>query len=200
MLIQLIAELERRIENEGILILIKSSDTFTLTWNYPVFIAFLTEVHKLNLFNFKVSSLLQKAIDPLFQQINLPILQSQRLFLAFAIEKIRNCKIEKLQDYSVDQLIQNLLYKLDRNTISNELIPRLAFIQNGACGIAWIYKQLFQLTGKEDYQTEALAWISRIFEFEETNQGYAGFMVAKENEKKVFGILNGVAGINLIRL
>src|ERR1035437_8325725 len=101
--------------------LINGSDTFTLTWDYPALIAFLTEVHQLNLFNIKVGRLLQKVIDPLFQQINLPKLQSKRLLLALTIEKIKNCKIEQWQDGSIDGLIQNLLNGIDREAISNEL-------------------------------------------------------------------------------
>ncbi len=200
MLIHLIDELELRIENEGIMNLINGSDTFTLTWDYPVLIAFLTEVHQLNLFNFKVGRILQKTIDPLFQQTNLPKLQSKRLLLALAIEKIKNCKIERWQDGSIDELIQNLLNGIDREAISNELITNSAFMQNGTSGIAWIYKQLFKLTGNEYYQTEVFYWFAQNFESYETKQGYAGYNVAKEKEDEAFGILNGLAGINLIKL
>ena len=73
-------------------------------------------------------------------------------------------------------------------------------MQNGTSGIAWIYKQLFQLSGDKFYQTEALHWSNRSFEFDETDQGYAGFNVAKEEEDKAFGILDGLAGIYLIQL
>ena len=200
MLLHLIDELELRIENEGIMTLINGRGTFTLTWDYAALIAFLTEVHQLNLFNFKVVRLLQKVIDPLFQQINLPRLQTQRLLLALAIEKTKKCKIEQWRDCSIDGLIQNLLNGIDREAIFNELPPNSAFMQSGTSGIAWIYKQLFLVTGEEYFQTEALYWNSRSFEFDETNQGYAGFNVAKEYEDKAFGILSGLAGINLIQL
>ncbi len=200
MLVHLIDELELRVEKEGIMTLINGSDTFTVTWGYPVLIAFLTEVHQLNLSNFKVGRMLQKVIDPLFQQINLPKLQSKRLLLALAIEKTKKCKIELGQDCSIDEIIQNLLKGLDRETISNELPSNSAFMQNGTSGIAWIYKQLYKLTGKEYYQTEALFWSNHSFEFDETDQGYAGFNVAKKEEDKAFGILNGLAGIYLIQL
>lgn len=195
MMVHLIDELELRVENEGVMNLISSTDAFNLTWEYPVLLVFLAEVSQPNLFNFKVGRLLKKVIDPLFQQFNLPKLQSKRLLLAMAIEKIRNCEIEQRQDGTIDELIHNLLKGLDRETISNELTTNSTFIQNGTSGIAWIYKQLFQLTGKENYQTEILYWNNRSFEFDETDQGYAGFFVAHENESKVFGILSGLAGI-----
>lgn len=142
----------------------------------------------------------KKTIDPLFKQTNLTKLQNKRLLLALAIEKIKSCKIERWQDGSSDELIKNLLNGIDRETISKELATKSAFMQDGTSGIVWIYKELFHLIGEEVYQTEALYWSSRSFEFGEADQGYAGFNVAKENKYKAFGILNGLAGINLIQL
>ena len=197
MLVHLIDELELRINNEGVMSLIKGSEIFTLTWDYPVLIGFLTDVYQLNLFNFKVGRMLHQLIDHLFQSENIPKQHSKHLLLALVLEKTKKCKIEQLEDGSIDKIIQNLLIGIDRETLSKELVTNSSFMQNGTSGIVWIYKQLFQLTGKENYQTEILYWNNRSFEFDETDQGYVGFNVAKENEDKAFGLLVGLAGINL---
>ncbi len=200
MLVHLIDELELRVENEGVINLVNGNETFTLTWDFPVLIAFITEVYQLNLLNFKIERVLQQVIAPLFQSENIPRQHSKRLLLALAIEKMKKCEIIQYPDGSIDELIQNLLTGIDRENISDDLILNSAFMQNGTSSIAWIYKQLFRLTGDEYYQTEALYWSNRSFEFDETDQGYAGFNMVKENEDKAFGILNGLAGINLIHL
>jgi len=198
MLIHLIDEMELRVENERVMNLINSTDAFNLTWDYPVLLVFLAEVSQLNLFNFKVERMLKQLTVLLFQTKNLPQQQSKRLLLVLALEKLKSLKIEQLLDGPIDRLIQNLMIGIDRNDITEELVPNSAFMQNGTSGIAWIYKQLFQLTGKENYQTEILYWNNHSFEFDETDQGYAGFNVTKENEDKSFGLLTGLAGIGVM--
>jgi hypothetical protein len=198
MIVLLIDELELRIENEGIMTLVKESNTFNLTWDYPVLIVFLTEVHQLNIFNSKVDRMLQKVINPLIQQNSLPKLQSKRLLLALAIERIKNCKIKQFQNGSIDELIQKLLSGLERETIIKELTPNSAFLQKGTSGIAWIYKQIFVLTGNSLYQHEEEQWISQSFKAEELENGYAGFFILKEQEYTALGLLEGLTGIALL--
>lgn len=195
-LIHLIDELERRIKDEGIIDLINKNTVFDLAWDFPILITFLSEVYQLNLLNFKVERLLGQLIDPLFQPENILNQHSKRLQMVLAFEKVIKCKVELWPDGAIKKLIQNLLIGIVRETISNELTPNSAFMQNGTSGIAWINSQLFQLTDKEYYQKEALFWHTRSFEFFENNQGYAGFYVAKENEDKAFGFLVGLSGIN----
>jgi hypothetical protein len=43
-------------------------------------------------------------------------------------------------------------------------------------------------------------WNEKSFNFPETDQGYAGFPVVKENEDQALGLLNGLAGIPLYKL
>lgn len=198
MLIHIIDELELRIENEGVIKLINGTETFTLTWDYLVLLVFLAEVFQLNLFNFKVDRILHKLIEPIFETENMPRQHSKRLLLAVAFEKIKYYKIGSLQNGSIDKLMQNMLTKIDRETICKELTPNSAFMQNGTSGIEWIYKQLLQLTGKEYYQKEVTYWNNCTLEFDETDQGYAGFNVSKENEDKSFGLLTGLAGITFL--
>ena len=200
MLFHLIDEMELRVENEGVINLINGTETFTLTWDYPVLLVFLAEVSQLNLFNLNVGRIIKQLTVLLFQTKNLPLQQCKRLLLAFALEKLKSLKIEQLMDGSIDKLVQNLLIGIDRDGISKELAPNSAFMHDGTSGISLIYRQLFQLTGEEYYQTETLFWNNRSFEFDKTNQGYAGFSVEKENEDRVYGLLDGLTGINLIKL
>ena len=200
MLIHLIEELELMIEKEGIINLINCAETFNLTWDYPLLIAFLAEVYQLNLFNFRVGQMLQELVAPLLQTENISGQHSKRLQLALALKKLQQCKFDQLLDASTEELIQKLLSGLDRKNISIELTPGSSFLQNGTSGVAWLYKQLFQLTNNEKFKLEFEYWNKAYLEFDETNQGYAGFNVTKENEDNAFGLLNGIAGINLMQL
>ena len=196
MLAHLIDALELQIDSEGAINLIQGTKTFSLTWDYPVLIAFLTEVYQLNLFNFKVGRLLQQVIAPFFKPENICVQHSKRLLMVLALEKVKKCKIQQLQDVSLGRMIQNLLYGIDRNIIISELVINSPLLQNGTCGISWIYNQIYQLNGLEHLQTEAFWWKSRTLESNETHHGYAGFFV--ENEDKAFGLLMGLSGINLL--
>lgn len=195
-LIHLIDELERRIKDEGIIDLINKNTVFDLAWDFPILITFLSEVYQLNLLNFKVGRLLRQLMDPLFQPESIFVQHSKRLQMVLAFENVIKCKVEQWQDGAIEKLIQNLLTGIVRETISSELTPNSAFMQNGTSGIAWINNRLFQLTDEEYYQKEALYWHTRSFEFFETNQGYAGFYVSKDIEDKAFGLLVGLSGIN----
>ena len=171
--------------------------TFDITWNYTAILWASAGLHEASIFGAEAERIINMILTPLKSKTVFPRLQSNRLFLALVIEKLKLCIPAQFPDKVYDELIQKLLSGLDRETISRELTPNSAFLQNGTGGIAWIYQQLFQLSGDEFYQTEALYWNSRSFEFEETNQGFAGFNVAKENEDKAFGLLEGLAGIGL---
>lgn len=109
-------------------------------------------------------------------------------------------RFKQLLGGSIDQLIQKLLAGINRETIFCELTTNSAFLQNGTFGIAWIYNQLFQLKGEDYCQIESLFWSNSSFEFDETNQGLAGFNVLKENEVIAFRLLVGLTGINFVKL
>ena len=64
-------------------------------------------------------------------------------------------------------------------------------------GIFWIYQELFKLSDNVRFKMEAEYWINESFKLKETDQGYAGFNVARENEGEVVGILNGLSGVAL---
>ncbi len=174
--------------------------TFNIVPDYPLLLWFLAEIYEQNIFNFKVEKIISRLFSPLANADNLPQMHCNRLLLVLAMEKFNSLNIKQFLDGPIDEIIKKLLTGLDRETVLKELTPNSAFMQNGSCGIAWIYNQLFKLTGKDYYQREAFFWNACGFEFAETDQGFAGFAIAKENEDKAFGILNGLAGINLAQL
>jgi lantibiotic modifying enzyme len=200
MLVQLIEEMELRIENEGVMNLINGTETFNLTWDYPILLGFLAEVFQLNQINFKVERIFQQLIAPLLQSDNIPEEHSKQLQLALAFEKLNHAKLEESLASSSEKLIQKLLGNLERETIFSELASGSSFLQDGTSGIAWIYEQLFVLTNDEYLQKESRYWRTRSLEFDKTEQGYAGFYVDKGNENKAFGLLQGIAGINPISI
>ena len=184
--------------------------SFDLTWDYPALIGFLAEVFQLNLYNTTVNSILQRLIAPLLQTENLPKLQSNRLLLAYALTKLGQSEMQlkgqeeignitkSIENIELERIVENLLSGISSEIICQELTPNCAFLKNGTTGIAWTYQQLFSLTANHEFKTEADYWLRKSFMFEETDQGYAGFQVAKENENQAFGLLNGLAGIGLM--
>jgi hypothetical protein len=197
-LLQVIEKLEVWVTYNEATSWINSSGIFSITWDYVVLIGFLTEVYQLNLFNNKVAPLLQKVIDPLFQQINFPKLQSERLLLALAFKKLQECKINKSLDEFVEALNYKLLSVLDRNVISSELSPNSALLQNGTSSISWIYNELFILTGNIRLQQESTYWLDKSYEFKNEDNVFAGFNITNEKKENIFGLLEGLAGIALI--
>ncbi len=198
MLVLIIDDLELLLSNDEIIELLNSPETFDLTWDYPVLIAFLAEVYQLDVFNFQVNKILKLLIDPFFQSEDLPKLHSNRLFLALAFEKLKHCKFEESLGTSIEGLIKRLNAIINREVITDELALNSAFLINGTSGIAWVYKQLFCLTDDARYQKELIYWSGKSFEFEDTNTGFAGFNISEEKKETAFGLLEGLAGIALI--
>jgi lantibiotic modifying enzyme len=178
--------------------------TFDLTWDYPAMIIFLSKVYLLNVYNAKATGILKRLIVPILEQKNFPSLHSNRLLLAFSLAKlVQSIKQSETEDTSgnftssiaIENIIQNLLSGISRDAIAQEIAPDCAFLKNGTMGIAWIYRQLFSLTADNRFEEEENFWKTKSFNFTETDQGYAGFYIAKENKDQALGLLNGLAGI-----
>jgi lantibiotic modifying enzyme len=172
-------------------------DRFDITWNFPMVLWILTELYESGICQINSKRIIQNIIKPLKIKNNYPRLQSNCLLLTLAIEKLKHSKFEIFPHSFLDNLPQLLLDNMERESTSNELVPNSAFLQKGTGGVAWIYKQLFLLTNNDFFQRESLYWNARSKEFAETDQGYAGFHVTKEDENMAFGLLNGLAGIGL---
>jgi hypothetical protein len=174
--------------------------TFDITWNYTAILWALTGLLEAGIFGAASERIINMILTPLKTKTVFPRLQNNRLLLALVIEKLKLYKPEKFPTNTFDELIQKLLSGLDRETIFSELTPDYAFLQNGTGGIAWIYRQLFLLTNNDHFRDESLYWDSHGFGFTETDQGYAGFYIDKENENKASGLLEGLTGIGLMSL
>ena len=174
---------------------------FNITWNYPVILWFLAELYQQNIFNFKVEKLIQQMIEPLSNNQNLPKLQSNRLLLALALTKLRQT-LEHLNSQALEQLNAetintNLFIDLNRETIKSELLLNDFTIKHGTSGIAWIYKQLFELTSEIQFKKELEYWVTQSSHAENDVKNNTVIGDSTNHKETAFGILEGQAGILL---
>lgn len=214
LLIHLIDELERRFGNGGIEKLLNDfvakgsnkqkvygsndhsfsndTETFDLTHDYPVLIWFLAELHELDIFNFKVEKLIDNLSEPLSDQVNWPQLNSNRLLLALSLTKllpaIRNIETTD----AIESISKTILTNISKEKIDEELPTANTTLRFGTSGIAWIYRQLYMLTGKEEYQYETQYWQDRHCENSISNSRLKVFEF--EDSTNAFGLLEGMAG------
>jgi Fe-S cluster biosynthesis and repair protein YggX len=196
---------------------------FDLTWDYPALLWFFAELYEQNIFNFKVEKIIKRLTKPLSNESNLPKLQSNRLLLVLALTKLQQIttnepgttnneqqttpeqssnalRKESYGQTIVEQLsnlqtiINNLLTKINRNTINSELPPHNTTLRYGIPGIAWIYQQLYGQTSDNYFKKEMEYWHQLPFISEKPNEIFSGI----NNESlKAWGILEGRAGILL---
>jgi hypothetical protein len=190
----IINELDLRVTNETVIKILEGTENFSLAWEYTVLLLFLDKIDQLNFPNLKVDKIIQKLLKPIIENI-LPNQHSKWILLILAFEEVK-CKIKLLHQSSIDKLKRNFLEKVHREKINNELTFNSAFLQNGTSGVSWIYKRLFEITGKKTFQEEAFYWLLKTFDFGENNQGYAGFYI--EKEQTALGLFAGLAGIAFI--
>ncbi|MGV8096406.1 MAG: lanthionine synthetase LanC family protein [Mangrovibacterium sp.] len=186
---------------------------FDLTWDYPLLLVFLTEVFHLHLYNVKVIGILKRLTLPMLKAENHPQLHSNRLLLALALTKLKHENINPFMEGHLDErttangfvsnteiekIIQRLLSGISREVIAQEFIPNCPFMRDGTAGISWIYRQLFDLTADQRFQTEADYWEKVSFKIKETNE--LNGMYANEAKTSILGILEGYAGLMLYQL
>ncbi|NQU34132.1 MAG: hypothetical protein HQ521_12940 [Bacteroidetes bacterium] len=181
--------------------------TFDITWDFPLLIWLLVELYKQNIFNFKVANIIKRLIEPLKIENNLPKLQSNRLLLALTLTKLYQtlktsyAKPHETPNTELIKTISNkLLFELKRKTIESELVPNNISIKNGTSGIAWIYRNLFDLLSNNKYQTEMEYWLNQSSLSKNETNNFSNFENTLKNKKTAFGILEGVIGSILIRL
>jgi hypothetical protein len=176
---------------------------FEITWNYPVLLWFFAELYEQNIFNFKVEKIIQRLTEPLANETTLPKLQSNRLLLALALTKIKQT-IETIgttatirtteTPETIETTIHNLLKEINRETIKTEFPPNNRTIKYGTSGIAWIYKQLFELTADKRFNKEMEYWTTQSSHVEKDMNNYAGLGDSVNHNEMLFGILEGKAG------
>ena len=177
---------------------IETKQCFDITWNYPVILWFLAELYQQNIFNFKVEKIIQKLIEPLRDNSNLPKLQSNRLLIVLALNKLRqNLEHSNSQALEIlnDEIINNNLFiGLNRETVKSELIPNNSTIKHGTSGIVWIYKQLFELTSDNRFKQEMDYWATQSSQAVNEVKNYAWLDDNTRQKETLFGILKGKAG------
>ena len=182
------------------------ADTDEVLEDYPVILWFLAELYGQNIFSFKVEKIIQRFIGKLSQENNLPKLHSNRLLLALALTrlgKITNAHQithehsgnRALNQSGIESLINNLLIKINRNTIDSELPPGDATIRHGTSGIAWIYNQLHRLEGGSHFKNEMGYWNNKLSLHKDKDSLLTRHYTGGEN---TLGILEGPAGIMLL--
>ncbi|RPI62472.1 MAG: hypothetical protein EHM44_06790, partial [Ignavibacteriales bacterium] len=180
---------------------IETKQCFDITWNYPVILWFLTELYQQNIFNFKVEKLIQQMIEPLSNNQNLPKLQSNRLLLALALTKLRqtleHSNSQALEQLNAETINTNLFIDLNRETIKSELLLNDFTIKHGTSGIAWIYKQLIELTSEIQFKKELEYWVTQSSHAENDVKNNTVIGDSTNHKETAFGILEGQAGILL---
>jgi lantibiotic modifying enzyme len=166
---------------------------FYITWNYPFLLWFLAELYQQNIFNFKVDKIIQRLLEPLSDKTNLPKLQSNRLLLALALTKLSRTIGTK---ENIETIKTNLLKEINREAINSELPPNNTTIKHGTSGIAWIFKQLLELTSDNIFKIEMEYWLAQctVVEYESETKDIQGFESTANHKETAFGILEGKAG------
>jgi len=193
----------------------KTTETFDITWDYPILLWFLAELYQQNIFNFKVKKIINRLIEPLTNDNNLPKLHCNRLLLALTLIKLQQTtgttkearsrksevgskgttEISKLSNFQT--ISNNLLLELNRKTIKFELAPNNTTLRHGTSGIAYIYKQLFKLTPNSHYKKEMEYWIAHGKAILTQNKYDIDFGDSSNYNKTAYGVLEGDAGIAL---
>ncbi len=178
----------------------ETGPAFDLLWDYPVLLWFLAELHKQDIFNFKVEKLILKLAYPLLSDTYCPKRICNRLLVGLAMHQVANCLIENGADdaataHAVSAKASRLLAGIARNGLCKELPENNSSLRHGTAGAAWVYGQLFQLTQNETYREEADYWQAKSLENSSSDKGAEGF--ALKNGNNAFGLLEGLAGISL---
>lgn len=170
---------------------------FDITWDYPVLLWFLAELYQQNIFNFKIEKIIQRLTEPLANETTLPKLQSNRLLLALALTKLKRMIETNANTRTTETIgttINNLLKEINRETINTELPQNNATIRYGTSGIAWIYKELLELTSDNQIKQELEYWVTQSLDVENDINNNATLGDSAYHKEMVFGILEGKAG------
>jgi len=179
-------------------------NTFDISWDYPILIWFLAELIEQNICYLNVEKIIQRLIDPLKDDDNLQIPQSNQLFLALSLQKLIIAgwphPVENIRtDGIASQTIPNkLLSGIDREVIKSELIPNSATMKYGSLGIAWIYKQLDYFAQGNNYKEELEFWSNQCLSIDNPSKVFAGFDIEKNDLS--LGLMEGLTGIGLFNI
>ncbi len=171
-LILLIDSTERMLtDNSNIL---KEPKAFDITWDYPVLLLFLANLHSLNIYNHKVEIIINKLIVQ-SQEINdFPKLFSNHLFLAYALSKV----YEFYHLPIINNLSTKLFESVNLNAIYLEIHTNNS-IRYGKSGITLITKKIPEYVEQWDMLKYDSSFTDKI-------------LISKDNTN--YGILEGLTG------
>jgi hypothetical protein len=169
-------------------------DKFDLAWDYPSVIWVLSELIHIRVCAEQARELINKLVSPVLDEGKLPKLNSHQLLFALALQKLTFSFPKNALGFN----LETFLTGIEHEAIAKELADNSAFLQDGTSGIAFIYQQLFELTNNPSLKVQSKNWMVLVSEFPLYKQDKPEFSINnKGNSNKAYGILNGLAGINL---
>lgn len=196
-LMVLIDQLKQQVENQFIdmngEVFWNEPVQFDLTWDYTCLIWVLLDLVKIDVCAQEAMILINKLVNPVLNEGKLPKQQSHQLLLALTLQKLKLSSTETFLGFDVETFLTGIR----RDIITNELADNSAYLQDGTSGIVFIYKQLFELTKNPFFKQESEYWMALGSEFPLAKKAKSDFKINKGNSENAYGILNGIAGINL---
>ena len=176
--------------------LMNEPNKFDLVWNFTSVLWVLIDLIKSKAFETEAKQITKDILFQIEEKNFHPKLSSHRLLLGLVFERLKKHCSELVSSKSLQNFKKELLENIDRDSISSEITFNSTFLRNGTTGISLIYCHLYRLNKNSIYEVESNYWKSFGDKLPESDQGFAGFFVAKEQENKAFGLLMGLAGIN----
>lgn len=169
-------------------------DQFDLTWEYPSVIWVLSELVRIQVCTEEAKEVLTQLVSPVLNNDKLPMLQSHQLLLALALQKLKRASPEIVTGFNVETFST----AIDREVIATELTDKSAYLRNGTTGIAFIFLKLFELTSNFSFTEEFEYWNTLLTDISITKQDTLRSLINENDGDNVYGVLNGLAGINLL--
>lgn len=160
---------------------------FDISWDFPICLILLAKVRDLNIYNSKINRILEH-LSPIVLSL-FPRLISNRLYLLLGMEHVLQ-QID-LSDWRkhVELLSQHIQLT---DILNGELKDKNLHLTDGIAGVAFITRQLYQLTGNEHFLFKNEDLIKKI-----TTSEYWEDLKYDELKRKGMGLLYGLAGIGM---
>jgi hypothetical protein len=173
---------------------------FKINWTLSTLLFLLKGLLKEDDFYPKSFSLISRILNLIIQSDSIPDLQIHRILLAMMIKKNENellrlsSKIEGEIPIKVfSSLFDRLVDGISRRAIQSELQSADFFFAKGFSGVALIYADLFNITGKAIFKEGYKFWLRQALSNLEVENSLSSFTI--DNEKTGFGLLHGIAGL-----
>jgi hypothetical protein len=167
---------------------------FDLFWRFPLMLYGLSEAYKLNIYNEKISCMIQQWL-PYFEAY-IPSLHINRIFLSIALKQI--CLL--MPNKRLEKQIRILLFATDFETLKTEVDPGSINIRFGWPGVVWVLQQA-SIIIPSTYLNHQLISATRmdIIEKFKITLDYLQTNNLAANSTQ-YGLSDGLAGIGLMEL